>query len=293
MRTVRRGLERERARSTCRGAATGKSGSGYWSTDSAGVVSTIGDAASFGDLQGVGLRAPVSGIAGAPGGQGYWLVARDGGVFAFGSAGFHGSAANLVLNAPVVGIAATPTGRGYWLAAADGGVFTYGDARFYGSAGNVTLDAPVVGIAARTTGRGYWLVTRAAGVRAYGDAPQHFEGTREAGGPTRPPQLIDRREPALRRIWSYAAQSEPSSVLLVPRATATANGRTHHLALLGGWAPPPFDSTRGRYRASPQIRPNPHIVRSGAGECLPRLPSAATPKRSAPAWRVDSSVIHG
>lgn len=161
-------------------AKTGRFGAGYWSTDTAGLVYTVGDAAHFGDLRAVRLRAPISGIAGAPGGQGYWLAARDGGVFTFGSARFRGSAANLPLNAPVVGIAATPTGNGYWLVAADGGVFTYGDAKFYGSAGNLSLRAPVVGIAATPTGHGYWLAASDGGVFTYGDAK--FYGS--AGGVT-------------------------------------------------------------------------------------------------------------
>ena len=296
------------------GAATGKSGSGYWSTDSAGVVSTIGDAASFGDLQGVRLRAPVSGIAGAPGGQGYWLVARDGGVFAFGSAGFHGSAANLVLNGPVVGIAATGSGRGYWLAAGDGGVFTYGYATFFGSAGNLHLNAPVVGIAS-VGSDGYRLAASDGGVFTYGDAT--FFGS--AGNLHLNAPVV-----GIASVGSdgYRLAASDGGVFTYGGATFSGVNRGSTAAIatspFGGYvlqysgggttkafgsasscsteAPPPFDSTRPRFVgvAAAFDRTDPRVV-EGALATVSCLPPAVlggdTGEFHAPArWRVDFGV---
>jgi hypothetical protein len=154
------------------GIASTPSGNGYWVVDSAGQVSTEGDAQNFGSIT-TPLNAPIIGIAATPSGNGYWLVGGDGGIFTFGGARFFGSTGNLVLNKPVVGMAPTPTGNGYWLVAADGGIFSFGDAVFHGSTGNIQLNKPVDGMTATPSGNGYWLVASDGGIFSFGDAVFH------------------------------------------------------------------------------------------------------------------------
>jgi hypothetical protein len=149
--------------------ASTPSGNGYWVTDSAGQVSTEGDAQNFGSITGA-LNAPIIGMAATPSGNGYWLVGGDGGIFTFGGAQFFGSTGGMVLNKPIVGMAPTPSGNGYWLVASDGGVFSFGDAAFWGSTGNIHLNQPVDGMAATPSGDGYWLVASDGGVFSFGDA---------------------------------------------------------------------------------------------------------------------------
>jgi hypothetical protein len=145
--------------------------SGYWGTDSAGVVRADGDAPALGDLRGMHLNAPIVGITATGDGRGYWLVAADGGVFTFGNARFYGSAGNLHLNAPIVGMAASADDHGYWLAASDGGVFTFGNAPFVGSAAGHHLNAPIVGIIpGGAPGAGYRLAASDGGVFTFGTA---------------------------------------------------------------------------------------------------------------------------
>jgi hypothetical protein len=90
-------------------ASTPTSG-GYWLVSSDGAVSAYGGAATFGDMAGKRLNAPIVGIVAAPDGKGYWLVAKDGGVFAFGSARFYNSLPGLhhPATASVVGMATVP-----------------------------------------------------------------------------------------------------------------------------------------------------------------------------------------
>jgi peptidoglycan hydrolase-like protein with peptidoglycan-binding domain len=147
-------------------------GGGYWTVNAAGVVTTEGDAVSYGSLAGVALAAPVVGMAATHDGDGYWLVASDGGIFAFGDAAFAGSMGGHFLAAPMVGMAAAP-GGGYWTVAADGGIFAFGGAVFHGSMGGHPLDEPMVGMAASPDGGGYWTVASDGGIFAFGDAVFH------------------------------------------------------------------------------------------------------------------------
>jgi Collagen triple helix repeat (20 copies) len=86
-------------------------GPGYWLVSSKGAVYAYGGAATYGDMAGKHLDAPIVGIVAAPDGKGYWLVAKDGGVFAFGSARFNSSLPALAHppSTPVVGMAAVPS----------------------------------------------------------------------------------------------------------------------------------------------------------------------------------------
>lgn len=90
--------------------ATAPAKGGYSSVSSNGTVYAFGGAATYGDMAGKHLNAPIVGIAAAPDGKGYWLVAKDGGVFAFGSARFYNSLPGLhhPAAAPVVGVATVP-----------------------------------------------------------------------------------------------------------------------------------------------------------------------------------------
>ncbi|MGD0882703.1 MAG: family 43 glycosylhydrolase [Acidimicrobiales bacterium] len=152
------------------GIAGTRDGTGYWTVDAQGGVSSHGAAVPYGSMLGLPLDAPVEHVVPTPDGRGYWLVSTDGGIFAFGDARFFGSMGGKPLDAPVVDLAPTPDGGGYWLVAADGGVFAFGDAPFYGSMGGKPLNRPVVGIAADAATGGYWLVAADGGVFAY-DAP--------------------------------------------------------------------------------------------------------------------------
>jgi cell wall-associated NlpC family hydrolase len=150
------------------GLAATPDGGGYWLTNTAGDVSTHGDAANYGSLAGTALAAPITHIVATPDGKGYWLVAADGGIFTFGDAGFFGSMGGQRLNAPVVDMTPTPDGKGYWLVASDGGVFTFGDAVFRGSMGGKHLNKAVVGIAADFQTGGYWEVASDGGIFSFG-----------------------------------------------------------------------------------------------------------------------------
>ncbi len=137
---------------------------GYLVVNSVGKVTAFGSAATYGDMAGQALNAPVIGITATPSGHGYWLLAADGGIFSFGDARFHGSTGGQRLNRPVVAMAATPDGGGYWLVAADGGVFSFDTAQFHGSMGGQPLNQPVVGMAVAPDGNGYWLVAADGGI---------------------------------------------------------------------------------------------------------------------------------
>jgi PKD repeat protein len=151
----------------------GTTSPGYWVADQAGRVSAFGGLASYGDLSGQRLAAPIVGIAATPDRRGYWLLGRDGGIFSFGDAAFHGSTGALRLNMPIVGMAPTPSGHGYWLVASDGGIFSFGDAAFHGSTGALRLNRPIVGMAPTPSGHGYWLVATDGGIFSFGDAAFH------------------------------------------------------------------------------------------------------------------------
>ena len=66
-------------------------GGGYWIATQKGVISSFGDAGSYGDLAEINLNKPIVGMGSTPSGLGYWLVASDGGMFTFGDAQFFGS----------------------------------------------------------------------------------------------------------------------------------------------------------------------------------------------------------
>jgi hypothetical protein len=149
------------------GMASTPSGGGYWLVDSAGDISTHGNAVNYGSMGGQTLNAPVTHIVATPDGKGYWLVAADGGTFSFGDAQFYGSMGGKQLNAPVVDIAPTPSGHGYWLVATDGGIFNFGDAGFSGSMGGQHLNQPVVGMAADAHTGGYWEVATDGGIFSF------------------------------------------------------------------------------------------------------------------------------
>ena len=87
--------------------ATAPAKGGYWLVSSNGTVYAFGGAATYGDMAGKHLNAPIVGIAAVPDGKGYWLVAKDGGVFAFGSARFYNSLPGLHRpgSEPIVGMA--------------------------------------------------------------------------------------------------------------------------------------------------------------------------------------------
>ena len=87
--------------------ATAPAKGGYSSVSSNGTVYAFGGAATYGDMAGKHLNAPIVGIAAVPDGKGYWLVAKDGGVFAFGSARFYNSLPGLHRpgSEPIVGMA--------------------------------------------------------------------------------------------------------------------------------------------------------------------------------------------
>ena len=110
----------------------------------AGTITSVGGAASRGDLTGKTLSAQIVAADTAEVPDVYWLAGADGGVFNFGGAPFLGSMGAAKLNQPIVDIAATPSAKGYWLAAADGGVFAYGDGGFLGSTGSLKLNQPIV-----------------------------------------------------------------------------------------------------------------------------------------------------
>ena len=147
-------------------------GLGYWLVNSAGQVSTHGDAVDHGSVSELRLAAPIVQIVASRHGGGYWLVGTDGGVFAFGDARFFGSTGSIAVQAPVVGMAVDPATGGYWLVTNDGQVFGF-DTPVYGSP--PVLDAPVIGIEATADGGGYWEVAPDGGVFAYGDA--RFRGS--------------------------------------------------------------------------------------------------------------------
>src|SRR6185437_2124833 len=88
---------------------TGTAGQGYYQTTANGVVTGFGATATFGDLSGQQLNAPIVAMAIAPFGTGYWLLGGDGGIFSFGDAPFYGSTGGMAWPPP-------PTARGTgWL----------------------------------------------------------------------------------------------------------------------------------------------------------------------------------
>ncbi|MEZ5280665.1 MAG: S8 family serine peptidase [Acidimicrobiales bacterium] len=149
---------------------SGSQGVGYAFVTSSGRVLPLGDATSFGSMEGQALAQPVIAATSTPSGNGYWMAGGDGGVFTFGDAAYHGSTGDIQLYRPIVGMAPTKTGNGYWLVASDGGVFAFGDAMFHGSTGGIALAQPIVGMAPTKTGNGYWLVASDGGIFAFGDA---------------------------------------------------------------------------------------------------------------------------
>jgi hypothetical protein len=185
---------------------------GYYQAGANGVVSTYGDAYSYGDMSKKTLAAPIVSMTLTPDGGGYWLLGADGGIFSFGDASFYGSTGGTHLNKPVVGMAPTPDGGGYWLVASDGGIFTFGDAAFYGSTGGTHLNKPIVGMAPTPDGGGYWLVASDGGVFAFGDAPFYGSDASTAGQnvvtliAAEPPTIQASLDlPAVRSHMSYAS----------------------------------------------------------------------------------------
>ena len=151
-------------------ASSPKQEPGYWLASPSGTVTSFGDAANFGALDGK-ISSPVVGIVSTPDAGGYWLVASNGGVFAFGDAKLFGSMAGKYLSKPVVGITSTADGRGYWLVAADGGVFAFGDAAYFGSAGTSHLTSPVVSMSAHRTVPATGSPLKAVVVLRFGKVP--------------------------------------------------------------------------------------------------------------------------
>jgi hypothetical protein len=145
------------------------SGNGYWVLDATGSVDVFGDAAWYGNLDRIRLRAGemAASLSPTPSGHGYWIFTTQGRAQPFGDAQFFGDMHNVALNGAIAGSVATPTGRGYYMVGADGGVFAFGDAHFYGSMGGTRLNQPVVGMVPNATGTGYWLVAADGGVFAF------------------------------------------------------------------------------------------------------------------------------
>ena len=142
---------------------------GYWIVSAGGNVSTFGDAAYLGGLNG-SVASPVIDVIATPDGRGYWLITANGTVRAFGDAGSFGDMSGHQLNGQIIAMATTPDGGGYWLVGSDGGIFSFGDAQFYGSTGAMRLNRPVVGVASTPDGKGYWLVASDGGIFSFGDA---------------------------------------------------------------------------------------------------------------------------
>jgi hypothetical protein len=141
-------------------------GTGYWTLDSAGIVTAFGPVA-YGSLSASDLKPGEKAVSmsGTRTGAGYWIFTNKGRMFAFGDATKDmGDVATLKLNGDIVDSSPTPTGKGYYLTAADGGVFALGDAKFQGSMGSTKLNKPVVAIVPDPDGEGYWLVASDGGV---------------------------------------------------------------------------------------------------------------------------------
>jgi hypothetical protein len=153
------------------------SGNGYWIADSAGRVTSAGDARWLGDAGTTGPAAgeSVSSLSATPSGNGYWLFTSRGRVLTFGDAVSYGDMSKTALNGPVLGSIPTPSGKGYYMVASDGGIFAFGDAAFHGSMGAKRLNAPVQSLVPTADGAGYWLVAADGGIFAFGDAP--FKGS--------------------------------------------------------------------------------------------------------------------
>ncbi|HEV7864766.1 MAG TPA: hypothetical protein VGR20_18835 [Acidimicrobiia bacterium] len=144
-------------------------GTGYWTLDSAGVVTAFGPVA-YGSLSASDLKAGEKAVSmsGTRTGAGYWIFTNKGRMFAFGDATKDmGDVATLKLNGDIVDSSPTPSGKGYYLTAADGGVFALGDAKFGGSMGDIKLNKPVVAIVPDPDAEGYWLVASDGGVFAF------------------------------------------------------------------------------------------------------------------------------
>jgi hypothetical protein len=177
--------DRSMPNGTCWSLSSTPDGGGYWILNSStGVITTYGDAISYGSpaaqFANVGREFIPNfiDIVSTPDGKGYWVLALGlsalGSIEQFGNAGFFGDELTPAPSSGHVGtpvaMAATPSGNGYWITDSDGGVFAFGDARFYNSMGGVHLNAPIVGMAATPDGHGYWLAASDGGVFAFGDA---------------------------------------------------------------------------------------------------------------------------
>ncbi len=117
---------------------------GYWLVSSNGAVYSYAGAATYGDMAGKHLDAPIVGIVAAPDGKGYWLVAKDGGVFAFGSARFYNSLPSLrhPPSTPVVGMAVLPSASLRGLAGPAGPVGPTGPPGIAGTSGATGPQGP-------------------------------------------------------------------------------------------------------------------------------------------------------
>ena len=172
---------------SCWSLASTPDGGGYWILNAySGVISTYGDAVSYGQPAdtpaysgGSDLWPTAIGVVATPDGKGYWVLEEGlsglGAVQAFGDALSYGdetTTADTVgehVGTPVA-MAATADGKGYWIVDSDGGVFSFGDATFSGSMGGHRLAAPIVAMTTSQDGGGYWLAGSDGGVFSFGDA---------------------------------------------------------------------------------------------------------------------------
>src|SRR5205085_1229135 len=106
---------------------------GYWITNTAGQVYSLGGASYHGGSPTLSNGEFIMDIESTSTGNGYWLVGNQGSVFSYGDATYHGGMFGHPLNGAIVAMARNFDDDGYWLVGNDGGVFSFGTAKFWGS----------------------------------------------------------------------------------------------------------------------------------------------------------------
>jgi SGNH domain-containing protein len=157
-------------------ATTVGGGERGWVVTRSGHVGSLGRAARYSDVAGLGPGDAAVGIAATASGHGYWVTTTRGAVHAVGDADDVGDlAGQLTAGETVVGMAATRDRGGYWLLTSAGRVAAFGSARWLGDLQGPpggAVGTPVA-IAAQANGDGYWILDRGGGVHPFGTAGQH------------------------------------------------------------------------------------------------------------------------
>jgi hypothetical protein len=147
-------------------AAMTPDGMGMWMLTEGGLVTTGGDAESFGFPK--NLLSYCAAITPTADGHGYWIVTRAGQIYAFGDASPAGSFPSIAFGDSVTAVLRGSSGL--WIVTKLGSVLAVNGAPSLGSDGLATINDPIVGAATSPDHNGYWLTDSYGNVASFGDA---------------------------------------------------------------------------------------------------------------------------